>query len=583
MAFGFGFGMPRIFSASRAFSPASFFANGEQGWWFDPSNFETLFQDSAGTTPVTAVEQPVGLQLDLSQGLVLGPELLTNPGPFTNTTGWTASGGTLSVVAGALRATSGGGGFGSGFTSFTTEVGKTYKFTFTVAANGRGRFGTSSGGSDLFASTTGTVSGVFRATGTTSYFSFFVNSGTAGETTDLASVTVKLLPGNHRFQTADANRPVVSALVNLLTKTEQFDDAVWVKAGSATVTTKVIAPNGTLTADTINLPNANDDYIFQQFTALAISYRAEVYLKGTIGETMYVYLGNGTSPGQNPLLTFTFDGTWQQLFADKTLIAATQYFYFFRKHQNGGVNATASTFFAWGADLRPTNQGVGLPAYQRVNTSTDYDSTGFPVYIKPNGANQSMQTNSINFTATDKMTVWQGVRKSVDTAYSAIMELSTATANGSVQFGASSSSSGYYVFGSKGTFFTSATATNLAAPITNVITGIGDISGDVCTLRVNGAQAATSSADQGPGNYGNHPAYFYMRAGTSLPFDGNDYGSIARGAASTAAQITAGETYMAAKTGVTLLVETFDFITTDAGDQIVTDDGDSVITDIFYA
>ena len=40
------------------------FAAGEQGAWFDPSDFSTMFQDSAGTTPVTAVEQPVGLMLD---------------------------------------------------------------------------------------------------------------------------------------------------------------------------------------------------------------------------------------------------------------------------------------------------------------------------------------------------------------------------------------------------------------------------------------------------------------------------------------------------------------------------------------
>ena len=55
------------------FSPTSLFANGEQGVWYDPSDLTTLFQDSAGTTPVTAVEQPVGLMLDKSKGLVLGP------------------------------------------------------------------------------------------------------------------------------------------------------------------------------------------------------------------------------------------------------------------------------------------------------------------------------------------------------------------------------------------------------------------------------------------------------------------------------------------------------------------------------
>lgn len=42
------------------------FAAGEAGAWFDPSDLSTLFQDSAGTTPVTAVGQPVGKILDKS-------------------------------------------------------------------------------------------------------------------------------------------------------------------------------------------------------------------------------------------------------------------------------------------------------------------------------------------------------------------------------------------------------------------------------------------------------------------------------------------------------------------------------------
>lgn len=42
------------------------FSASEQGAWYDPSDMSTLFQDSAGTTPVTAVEQPVGRMLDKS-------------------------------------------------------------------------------------------------------------------------------------------------------------------------------------------------------------------------------------------------------------------------------------------------------------------------------------------------------------------------------------------------------------------------------------------------------------------------------------------------------------------------------------
>lgn len=46
---------------------ASMFASGEQGVWYDPSDLSTMFQDAAGTIPVTAVGQPVGLMLDKSK------------------------------------------------------------------------------------------------------------------------------------------------------------------------------------------------------------------------------------------------------------------------------------------------------------------------------------------------------------------------------------------------------------------------------------------------------------------------------------------------------------------------------------
>lgn len=42
------------------------FMNGEQGVWFDPNDLSTLFQDAAGTIPVTAAGQPVGLMMDKS-------------------------------------------------------------------------------------------------------------------------------------------------------------------------------------------------------------------------------------------------------------------------------------------------------------------------------------------------------------------------------------------------------------------------------------------------------------------------------------------------------------------------------------
>lgn len=67
VALGVGRGVALAVSrTSQGPAPAALFANGEAGVWFDPSDLSTLFQDAAGTTPVTASGQPVGLMLDKS-------------------------------------------------------------------------------------------------------------------------------------------------------------------------------------------------------------------------------------------------------------------------------------------------------------------------------------------------------------------------------------------------------------------------------------------------------------------------------------------------------------------------------------
>lgn len=48
------------------FSPLTLFAASEPGVWLDPSDLSTLFQDDAGTTPVTAAGQSVGMVRDKS-------------------------------------------------------------------------------------------------------------------------------------------------------------------------------------------------------------------------------------------------------------------------------------------------------------------------------------------------------------------------------------------------------------------------------------------------------------------------------------------------------------------------------------
>lgn len=47
-------------------TPASLFASGVQGAWYDPSDIATLFQDTAATAPVTATGQAVAVMQDKS-------------------------------------------------------------------------------------------------------------------------------------------------------------------------------------------------------------------------------------------------------------------------------------------------------------------------------------------------------------------------------------------------------------------------------------------------------------------------------------------------------------------------------------
>lgn len=191
------------------FNPSQLFSAGEQGVWYDPTDFSTLFQDSAGSTPVTAVEQSVGLILDKS-----------------------------------------------------------------------GR-------------------------------------------------------SNNGIQTTSGNRPVLSARYNLL-------------VGTDTLAT-------------------------QSVTTVASGYTLSFSGAGTV------------------TLSGTATGTYS---AGTNAITATA----------GTLTLTVSGSVT-NADLRFSNDGVGLPAYQRVTSSTDYDTTGFPQYLRFDGTNSFLSVASFALPLIQRMTM----------------------------------------------------------------------------------------------------------------------------------------------------------------------------------
>lgn len=170
------------------------------------------------------------------------------------------------------------------------------------------------------------------------------------------------------------------------------------------------------------------------------------------------------------------------------------------------------------------------------------------------GGSVSLATNSINFSATDKMSVFAGAQKLSDVAAGIMVELSASmiTNAGAFRIDApSSAGANNYRFLSRGSGGSTAVATKSAAPSpdTCVLSGLADIAADTCIIRYDGVQAGTSSTDQGSGNYGDYPLYIGRRGGATTPFIGRIYSLIVCGATVSASQVASTEAYVNAKTG----------------------------------
>lgn len=557
------------------FSPISLFLRGEQGAWYDPSDLTTLFQDSAGTIPVTAVEQPVGLMLDKSKGLALGAELVTNGTFDTNVNGWTGYyGAAVTLGAGVMVVTNSAGvQQGAAATSFTTVIGQTYIFKASYSSVSTVYLGVGNG-PGLYLTTraftgTGSTTSYFTATATTTYVSCQLLTG-LGLTANFDNISIKQIAGNHAFQATAGNRPTLSARVNLLTKTEDFSDAAWTKDNTS-LGSIVVAPDGSLTANVVSTTTASGLHRIYNTTPLTSAvYARSLYVKA--GTAQFVKLTcelpglwcifdvlSGTvvsSLGTTSNSIIPVGNNWYRISIGCSNNATYITLNIQETSEVDTYVGTGKTIYIWGADLRPPNSGALLPPYQRVNTDTNYDTVGFPLYLKCNGTSSAMLTNSIDFTATDKMTVVTGVRKLSD-RYDSIIELS-ATLSNAGSFQIANNTTNAYGYALNGSVVAAYAPTTYIPPISNVLAGLFDISGALIvneiTPRINGIVNQTNSVaspSAGTGNFGNYPLYLFARGGTTLWLNGNFYGAIIRGAQSDTASVTQTENYMATKTGIT--------------------------------
>lgn len=538
----------------------------------------SLYQDSAGTTPVTAMEQPVGLTLDKRLGAVRGVELVSNGTFGSDLTGWNAIGTPGWTWVGGKASLTGDGTAQTLSQPNVFVVGKTYEISFDVTASSSA-IGFQNAGATIVASgSSGTVRVIWTAD--TTSLGFKRSGGTVNGTLD--NISVREIPGNHATQSTAAARPVLSARKNLLTQTEDFTQPAWGKnfvTVTANATTNPV--NGMMDADLLVESTATNNHYIQMAPSGSYAntpFTVSAYVKaggrskgelrlstvsgGAIGNFDLGSLATSTSSYGTTFtagavtMTDVGNGWFRVSFTATTTDTNNVGSSVFLRNAAGGDNYTGdgvSGLYVWGVQAEPMPTAT---RYQRVTTATDYDSVGFPHYLKFDGVDDFMVTNSIDFTATDKMTVWAGVTKLNDAAVGALLELSANSTTSAGSFGVFAPITGGgadFQFRSGGSAPGKAcTMDSYAAPVTAVLTGIGDIAGDNALLRVNGVSGIANAADQGTGNYGNYPLYLGRRAGTSLPFPGYLHQLIIRGAASTAAQIASGERLTATKQGRTL-------------------------------
>jgi hypothetical protein len=152
---------------------------------------------------------------------------------------------------------------------------------------------------------------------------------------------------------------------NLLTYSEQFDNAAWAKGVGVTVTANaIVSPDGNITADLITTSAASTS-CFQTITRTinaGDSYTSSIWLKASgsdIGKNVWVGIRrSGAGTLEQAYTKVTLTSNWTRVTTTLTFANAQTGVIFDIRNDGSGTPATA--WYSWGAQL---NEGALQPYY----------------------------------------------------------------------------------------------------------------------------------------------------------------------------------------------------------------------------
>jgi hypothetical protein len=203
------------------------------------------------------------------------------------------------------------------------------------------------------------------------------------------------------FQSTTAKKPVLSARKNLLLATEDFSNAAWSKNACTAANAAGTAPDGTNSAVLITGTggaNLRINSVINGKAAVPTSYTYSVYLRADTLSDIRLGDANSGELGRFDLTTGTCAGAtaviepagagWYR--CSITYTGVNPQMAIFYSAWPGGTST--GSFYLWHpqAELGPT-----ATTYQRVTTTTDYDTVGFPSGAKFDGIDDTLL--SVNF------------------------------------------------------------------------------------------------------------------------------------------------------------------------------------------